>query len=196
MPRKKVEGRADFILESALNLFAKSGYAKSTMNDVAAEAGVAVGTIYLYFKSKEDILGACAQRFHKVHQKFARSILESQKTPDLKLRAYLLNRFESWEKETASASKTTDLAQAMITAAPEINQAEYVLWNTTIKSILEEGARCKLYRFKSVSKEAKIFIQSLAGFFPMPGINHPFTPTKKEFLDAIQWFDQKWRGHE
>ncbi len=44
------------ILEAAIRIFARSGYHNSTVSQIAKEAGVADGTIYLYFKNKDDIL--------------------------------------------------------------------------------------------------------------------------------------------
>ncbi len=44
------------ILEAAIKTFSKYGYYKSTVSQIAREAGVADGTIYLYFKNKDDIL--------------------------------------------------------------------------------------------------------------------------------------------
>ena len=44
------------ILEAAIRVFARSGYHNSTVSQIAKEAGVADGTIYLYFKNKDDIL--------------------------------------------------------------------------------------------------------------------------------------------
>lgn len=44
------------ILEAAIRTFARSGYHNSTVSQIAKEAGVADGTIYLYFKNKDDIL--------------------------------------------------------------------------------------------------------------------------------------------
>jgi TetR/AcrR family fatty acid metabolism transcriptional regulator len=44
------------ILEAAIRTFARKGYFNSTISQIAREAGVADGTIYLYFKSKDDIL--------------------------------------------------------------------------------------------------------------------------------------------
>lgn len=43
------------IFESAINVFSKSGYEGATMDNIAANAGVAKGTLYYYFKSKEEI---------------------------------------------------------------------------------------------------------------------------------------------
>jgi TetR/AcrR family fatty acid metabolism transcriptional regulator len=44
------------IVEAAVRVFARKGYFNSRVSDVAREAGIAAGTIYLYFRTKEDIL--------------------------------------------------------------------------------------------------------------------------------------------
>src|SRR3989338_5864507 len=44
------------IIEAATKIFSQKGYFHSKIADVAEAAGVAEGTIYLYFKSKEDLL--------------------------------------------------------------------------------------------------------------------------------------------
>ena len=44
------------IIEAAVRVFARKGYFNSRVSDIAREAGIAAGTIYLYFKTKEDIL--------------------------------------------------------------------------------------------------------------------------------------------
>ena len=49
------------ILEAALAVFSTRGYGESTMADVAAEAGVGVGTLYNYYKNKRDLLISLVQ---------------------------------------------------------------------------------------------------------------------------------------
>jgi len=44
------------IVEAAVRVFARKGYFNSRVSDIAREAGIAAGTIYLYFDTKEDIL--------------------------------------------------------------------------------------------------------------------------------------------
>jgi TetR/AcrR family fatty acid metabolism transcriptional regulator len=44
------------IIEAAVRVFARKGYFTSRVSDIAHEAGIAAGTIYLYFDTKEDIL--------------------------------------------------------------------------------------------------------------------------------------------
>ena len=44
------------IIHAAVRVFARKGYYNSRVADIAREAGIAAGTIYLYFKTKDDIL--------------------------------------------------------------------------------------------------------------------------------------------
>ncbi|MFH1156766.1 MAG: TetR/AcrR family transcriptional regulator [Pseudomonadota bacterium] len=57
--QKETKARSDkyfSMLSAAGEVFARLGFFKSTISQIAAEAGVADGTIYLYFKNKDDIL--------------------------------------------------------------------------------------------------------------------------------------------
>ena len=44
------------IVDAAIRVFARTGYYNSRVSDIAREAGIAAGTIYLYFRTKDDIL--------------------------------------------------------------------------------------------------------------------------------------------
>lgn len=56
MAEKNQENKRTRILEAAVKVFAKNGFHNSKVSVIAKEAGVADGTIYLYFKNKDDIL--------------------------------------------------------------------------------------------------------------------------------------------
>jgi len=62
--RKKLvtQQRQEQILEAALRVFSERGYDRSTMPDIAREAGIAVGTIYNYYKGKRDLLITIAKK--------------------------------------------------------------------------------------------------------------------------------------
>jgi AcrR family transcriptional regulator len=49
------EFRCNEILDAARKIFAKKGFADATMDEIAAACGLAKGTLYLYFKSKQDV---------------------------------------------------------------------------------------------------------------------------------------------
>src|ERR671913_763523 len=54
--------KRDLILRAATKVFAQHGYFQSQVADVARVAGVAAGTVYLYFKSKDDLLVSIFER--------------------------------------------------------------------------------------------------------------------------------------
>jgi AcrR family transcriptional regulator len=58
--------RRQEILEAAIRIFGKKGFAATCVGDIAEDAAIAKGTLYLYFKSKEEIYRAAVQL--AVHQ--------------------------------------------------------------------------------------------------------------------------------
>jgi TetR/AcrR family transcriptional regulator, fatty acid metabolism regulator protein len=61
-PRTVVPDKREAILRSAIKVFASKGYFNSKVADIAGEAGIADGTVYLYFKSKDEILHSIFDR--------------------------------------------------------------------------------------------------------------------------------------
>ena len=49
-------GKPQQIVDAAVRVFARNGYYNSRVSDIAREEGIASGTIYLYFKTKDEIL--------------------------------------------------------------------------------------------------------------------------------------------
>jgi TetR/AcrR family fatty acid metabolism transcriptional regulator len=75
------------ILDAAERVFAARGFYQSRVSEIARDAGVADGTIYLYFKSKDDLLISLFEsRMERVNQKMATALAE-QDTPIGKLMA-------------------------------------------------------------------------------------------------------------
>jgi TetR/AcrR family transcriptional regulator len=56
--QRRKEARPQELLDAALELFVEKGFAATRSEEVAARAGVAKGTLYLYYPSKEDLLKA------------------------------------------------------------------------------------------------------------------------------------------
>jgi AcrR family transcriptional regulator len=55
MDTEQAEGRRKAILDAAMALFDRQGYASTTVDDVAAAAGISKGSVYNYFESKQDL---------------------------------------------------------------------------------------------------------------------------------------------
>ena len=60
--RPFITDKREAILRAAIKIFAGKGYFNSKVADIAKEAGIADGTVYLYFKSKDEILHSIFDR--------------------------------------------------------------------------------------------------------------------------------------
>ncbi|HEY2730929.1 MAG TPA: TetR/AcrR family transcriptional regulator C-terminal domain-containing protein [Polyangia bacterium] len=54
--KRRTDDKRQRILDAAVQVFARKGFSASRISDVASAAGIADGTVYLYFESKDDIL--------------------------------------------------------------------------------------------------------------------------------------------
>lgn len=95
MPRRERKKAATrrAILDAALHLFSERGFESPTVDDIAAAADTGKGTIYNYFRTKEDILVAyIAGQESRVQKKMAR-LLERDLDPVSLLTLYLREQF-------------------------------------------------------------------------------------------------------
>jgi TetR/AcrR family fatty acid metabolism transcriptional regulator len=84
-PRRKTdvvqEFRVGTIMEAALHVVSRKGLAGATMQEIAAEAGIAKGTIYLYFKSREELVERTARWAIEALRARLRPIFEAEGEP-------------------------------------------------------------------------------------------------------------------
>ncbi|HEY1557242.1 MAG TPA: TetR/AcrR family transcriptional regulator [Kofleriaceae bacterium] len=98
--------KRDRILSAAERTFARHGFFAAKVSDVAKEAGVADGTIYLYFKNKDDLLiSVFERRMHEVNEKLRAAI--AGKPPREALRAFIRMYLQLVHDEPAAAEVLT-----------------------------------------------------------------------------------------
>src|SRR5262245_40968561 len=108
------------ILETARKRFRYYGFRKTTMQEIARDAGVAVGTLYLYFKDKDDLLVAGTEEYVARHRKQAEAILASDASAADKLRRYVLDRFRASQATRAGGYRPAgELLQEVLRVRPE-----------------------------------------------------------------------------
>ena len=78
--------KRDVILKAATQVFARRGYFQSQVADVARAAGVAAGTVYLYFRSKDDLLVSIFERTMKDTLAQGRAAINEAADPRERLR--------------------------------------------------------------------------------------------------------------
>ena len=85
------------ILETALQLFQERGYEETTMRAVAERAGVALGSSYYYFRSKEELIQAFYGRSHEEHLAASAHVLRSERTLHGRLLGVMRAKLETIE---------------------------------------------------------------------------------------------------
>jgi TetR/AcrR family fatty acid metabolism transcriptional regulator len=78
--------KREAILRAAIEVFARRGYFGAQVADIARAAGVAAGTVYLYFRSKDDLLVSIFDKTMKEAREEARAALQSIADPVERLR--------------------------------------------------------------------------------------------------------------
>jgi TetR/AcrR family fatty acid metabolism transcriptional regulator len=80
--------KRDAILRAAIDVFAGRGYFNAQVADVARAAGVAAGTVYLYFRSKDDLLISIFERGMRDALAEARAVVADRDDPRERLRRF------------------------------------------------------------------------------------------------------------
>jgi AcrR family transcriptional regulator len=88
------------IIDAAIRVFTRKGYRNATMPDVAREAGLSVGGVYWYFKSKDEIIAAILQRIFDQDFSALTELLGAGAPAADRLQAFVdgyADSFEQWQ---------------------------------------------------------------------------------------------------
>jgi TetR/AcrR family fatty acid metabolism transcriptional regulator len=85
------------IIDAAVRVFARNGFYNSRVSDIAREAGIASGTIYLYFKTKDEILVTLFREKMAAFVKALRTEIAREQDPEAKIRRLVRLHFEVLE---------------------------------------------------------------------------------------------------
>ena len=141
--RQRAE-RAALILEAAARTFTDKGYHDAAIDEIAARAGIAKGTVYLHFASKEDLLAALVER-HLVD--FLTEIEQASAAPlpmrarlELILRDVYTRMQERGNQMLLELSTRTGVTRKLLDERAGL-QAHVARATERIAALLEEGRR-------------------------------------------------------
>jgi len=143
----KKEKKRNIILDAAFTLFMKKGYAKVKVIDIAENAGIGKGTIYEYFKSKDDILMELVISYVKKEFVEIREKTEKLATFREKLIALIDFEFDFLmrygphlpEFKQYIFDKDIGFSKELVEAISDIVRLEYSNLSNIIKSGMESG---------------------------------------------------------
>jgi len=145
-PRVSQSSKRERIIEAGLKLFANESYQAVTMDRVAEAAGVAKGTLYLYFQSKEDLyLGILTDGMESISRNYQASV-DPQADVKIRLRRAITLSIEFYDQRR-------DLLRLMMTEEPRMPEARNRLreeWRDRrvrfFNSLIEEGVQSGAFR--------------------------------------------------
>jgi TetR/AcrR family fatty acid metabolism transcriptional regulator len=127
------------ILEAAVKVFAEQGFFQSTVAQIAKQAGVADGTIYLYFKSKDDILVQFYEyRTRQVFERFRESVEQASTAID-KLRNLVRTHLREFQKDPNMAIVYQVETHQHRPVAQESIKAMAKMYRDLIDEVVEQG---------------------------------------------------------
>ncbi|MFN2454694.1 MAG: TetR/AcrR family transcriptional regulator [Pyrinomonadaceae bacterium] len=160
--RAPVSDKHEAILRAATRVFARSGYFNAKVADIAREAGVADGTVYLYFKSKEEILHSIFDKSVDEAIAEGRKQLESITDPREKLRRIALLHLERLGADRDLAIVFQVELRGSTKFMEEFSAAGFGEYLRLIRSAFEEGQRAGMFRRELNAKVvAKILFGAL-----------------------------------
>jgi TetR/AcrR family transcriptional regulator, fatty acid metabolism regulator protein len=134
------------ILRAAISIFAHNGYFNSKVADIAREAGVADGTVYLYFKSKEEILHSIFDRSVDEAVAEAKKLIEPTSDPREKLRQIAMLHLERLGADRDLAVVFQVELRGSTKFMEEFSKAGFAEYLALIRSTFEEGQEAGVFR--------------------------------------------------
>ena len=160
--RPVIGDKREAILRAAIRIFAHNGYFNSKVADIASEAGVADGTVYLYFKSKEEILHSIFDRSVEAVLDDGRKQLKQITDPREKLRRIALLHLEWLGADRDLAVVFQVELRGSTKFMEEFSAAGFAEYLGLIRATIEEGQRAGVFRPDLNAKVgAKIFYGAL-----------------------------------
>ncbi|HLR79121.1 MAG TPA: TetR/AcrR family transcriptional regulator [Bacillota bacterium] len=143
---KKNKPKHKQIIDAAVRVIAENGYHMSQVAKIAKEAGVADGTIYLYFENKEDILVSVFKEKMGQFIKQTAAAIQKKHTADEKLFTLVDMHLRQLASDRHLAIVTQlELRQTKKDLRRKINNV-LIPYVSVIDSIIEEGISEKLFR--------------------------------------------------
>ncbi|SDU57476.1 TetR/AcrR family transcriptional regulator [Desulfobacula phenolica] len=162
------------ILKAAVQVFAQKGYNAATMNEIANIANVSEGTIYNYFKNKEDLLFSIPKKRLRRLKKSGEEMFDIQH-PIKKLRRFIRLLFTIFMEDRDFTKVFLLEIKLNKKFYNSILYKDYIDYVSILESILKEGQKQGIFRY---SVDPRLFRNMFIGAFTHLAIK--WTILKKE----------------
>jgi len=149
------------ILSTATELFIKQGYEKTSVNDIIKKLGVAKGTFYYYFNSKEDLLDEIVKQLAEQIMKPIRKLVAQKNLNALEKLAKIFELSLKYKK--AKQKIVRMLVEAIFKSEnlllfQKIKEHNIKLVTPELKKIIEQGKKEKIFKVHDAQEAAEIIV--------------------------------------
>jgi AcrR family transcriptional regulator len=139
-PRGDAESRRAAILDAALRVFGQYGYRRTSMDDIAQQAGIGKGTIYLSFAGKDEVFLALSQRLSERMLADAEAARHRQGTTADKLAAMSAAWFGTYVETIMHSPHAAELMDAKSRLSTEVVTRATDRYQRLVQDVLAEAA--------------------------------------------------------
>jgi len=186
--REKLIQRQE-MLAAAIELFSEKGYHNVSMQEIAGKAEFAVGTLYKFFKNKEDLYSALmVERADKFHDALTDAIEEADDEIE-KLRNYVKTKGKVFMENVSSIrlyfAETRGASFNVKAGLDKEIREQYEQFIDIIASIFERGMKKKLFRKIAEPHQLAIALDSICNAFLFNWLQSPELQPYPEDPDTI-----------
>ena len=188
----KKDSKRTRILEAAKRQFSHVGIKGTTMQDIAREAEIAVGTIYKFFPDKDALVLAWVDEHRQLLLSQMQETLQGAVPADEKLWNFLRVRLQTVE-EVRDKPAVAELSRAVLRLTPEVIGMMTQMVLQYLEGILEEGRCTGVLASVKPREDAEILFLALGGFFSTTPDRFAPPATEENMLRVVNWFIAKWK---
>lgn len=185
MPSQISQDKHNRIIEAAIKVFAKKGFFNAKISEIAKEANVADGTIYLYFKSKDDILIHLFEESMDRLIKLIQTELAKEDNPINKLKRFIQLHFTLVEDNPHLAEVITVELRQSNKFMKEYDNVKFRDYLNLISSVIREGQSQGMIR-----RDVKPAIIKRALFGALDEVTLPWALSEKKKYSLNELADQ------
>jgi len=187
--RNGTSGKRELLLRAATCVFARNGYFNSKVADIAREADVADGTVYLYFKSKEEILHSIFDQNMAEAIASGRVLIEKLRDPCEKLRRIAMLHLERLGADRDLAVVFQVELRGSTKFMREFSAAGFAEYLGLLRKTFEDGQRSGVFRrdlnAKLVSKILFGALDEMATNWIISKRNYKLEPMAEVVMDVF-----------
>ena len=157
---KKIRDR---ILEAAEEIFSRFGFKKTTMDEIAESLHKAKGSIYYYFKNKEDVFKSILEKQSSLLKNEVKKAIENEFEVEKKLEAYVLAEMKMLKQLSIYCQALKDEYLSGYTFIKKLRREHFRNELETVKNILKEGVHRGVFEIKQIESTAVTVLAALKG---------------------------------